>query len=92
VCTGALILAEAGILTGHKATTHHSLIESLQQYPNIRVLPGVRFTREEKVSTSAGISAGIDLALAIVRDLFGKQVETQVAEVMEYEPREVRAG
>ena len=89
VCTGALILAEAGILAGHKATTHHSTIDALREYPNIQVLPGVRYTREERVSTSAGISAGIDLALAIVRDLFGEQVETQVMELMEYESRTV---
>ncbi len=87
VCTGALILAEAGILAGHRATTHHSAIESLREYPNIQVLPGVRYTREERVSTSAGISAGIDLALAIVRDFFGEKVRTQVMELMEYEPR-----
>lgn len=90
VCTGALILAEAGILAGHGATTHHSAIESLREYPNIQVLPGVRYTREERVSTSAGISAGIDLALVIVRDLFGTQIETQVMELMEYAPRTLR--
>lgn len=90
VCTGALILAEAGILAGHRATTHHSLIESLRRYPNIQVLPDVRYTREERVSTSAGISAGIDLALAIVRDFFGNRIETQVMELMEYEPGKPR--
>ncbi len=89
VCTGALILAEAGILAGQKATTHHSSFESLREYPNIQVLSGVRYTRGERVSTSAGISAGIDLALAIVRDLFGEHIENQVMELMEYEPRTV---
>jgi len=90
ICTGAFILAEAGILAGHEATTHHSMIESLRQYPNIRVLSEVRYTRGERVSTSAGISAGIDLALAIVRDLFGTHIATEVIDTMEYEPRTQR--
>lgn len=87
VCTGALILAEAGLLAGHKATTHHSMIKSLTEYPNVQVLPGVRYTREERVSTSAGISAGIDLAFAIVEDIFGNRISKQIAEIMEYEPK-----
>ena len=90
VCTGALILAEAGILSGHEATTHHSLIESLRQYPDIQVLSDVRYTWDERVGTSAGISAGIDLALTIVRDFFGNGIEAQVMELMEYEPGKPR--
>ncbi len=85
VCTGALLLAEAGILDGHEATTHHELLESLQRYPRVKVIRGIRYVREGRISTSAGVSAGIDLALAIVRDMFGDAVATEVADEMEYE-------
>ena len=84
VCTGALVLAEAGLLDGHKATTHHEYIEALRRYPRIEVVSGVRYISEESVSSSAGISAGIDLALEIVRKNFGEAVVTKVREEMEY--------
>jgi len=87
VCTGALVLAEAGLLKGHKATTHHAHFESLSRYPNVTVLRGTRYAREKGVSTSAGISAGIDLALAIVRDEFGQKIFDEVLKEMEYETR-----
>ena len=84
VCTGALVLAEAGVLDGHKATTHHEYIEALQRYPKIKVVSGVRYISEESVSSSAGISAGIDLALEIVRKNFGEAVVTKIRKEMEY--------
>jgi transcriptional regulator GlxA family with amidase domain len=84
VCTGALVLAEAGLLDGHRATTHHEYIEALRRYPRIEVVSGVRYISEESVSSSAGISAGIDLALEIVRKNFGEAVVTEVREEMEY--------
>jgi transcriptional regulator GlxA family with amidase domain len=84
ICTGALVLAEAGILDGQKATTHHKHIEALQRYPKIKVVSGVRYVSEEYVSSSAGISAGIDLALEILRKNFGEAVVIKVREEMEY--------
>lgn len=84
VCTGALVLAEAGILDGKRATTHWSAMDMLRQYPKVNVVEGVRFVREGNVSTSAGISAGIDLSLEIVRELHGDQVASDVAKEMEY--------
>ena len=84
VCTGAFVLAEAGLLDGHKATTHHEYIASLQRYSKIEVVSGVRYVSEESVSSSAGISAGIDLALEIVRKNFGEAVVEKVREDMEY--------
>jgi transcriptional regulator GlxA family with amidase domain len=84
VCTGALVLAEAGVLNGHKATTHYEYIEALQRYPKIEVLSGVRYVSEEFVSSSAGISAGIDLALEIVRKNFGEAVVAKIRHEMEY--------
>jgi transcriptional regulator GlxA family with amidase domain len=85
VCTGALVLAEAGILDGKKATTHWSAIAMLRQYPKVQVVEGVRFVRDGNVATSAGISAGIDLALDIVRELHGEQVASDIAREMEYD-------
>jgi len=84
VCTGALVLAEAGILNGHKATTHHEYLDTLRRYPKIEVVDGVRFVSEKSVSSSAGISAGIDLALNILRKNFGDLVAAQVRLEMEY--------
>jgi transcriptional regulator GlxA family with amidase domain len=79
VCTGALVLAEAGILDGKRATTHWSALDMLRKYPKVQVVEGVRFVREGTVATSAGISAGIDLALEIVRELHGDEVASEVA-------------
>ncbi len=84
VCTGALVVAEAGLFEGKKATTHHEYFESLERYPNVKVVRGARFVREKDVSSSAGISAGIDLALAIVREKFGETVHADVVKEMEY--------
>jgi transcriptional regulator GlxA family with amidase domain len=84
VCTGALILAEAGLLKGRKATTHWSALDTLRQYPEVDVKEGVRFVRDGSIATSAGISAGIDLALAIVKDVYGEETAKQVARHMEY--------
>lgn len=87
VCTGALVLAEAGLLTGRRATTHHSAIETLRQYADVQVVEGVRFILEDRIATSAGISAGIDLALELVRIHFGDVTAMKVAQTMEYERR-----
>jgi len=84
VCTGALVLAEAGLLDGHRATTHHEYIDALRRYPKIEVISGVRYVSEESVSSSAGISAGIDLALEIVRKNFGEELVTKIRQEMEY--------
>jgi transcriptional regulator GlxA family with amidase domain len=78
------VLAEAGILDGKKATTHWSALDILRQYPKVQVVEGVRFVRDGNVATSAGISAGIDLALEIVRENYGEKVASDVAREMEY--------
>jgi transcriptional regulator GlxA family with amidase domain len=84
VCTGALVLAEAGILAGKRATTHHSALDTLREYKDVKVIDGTRFVVEDRVATSAGISAGIDLALELVTSHFGERVAQEVAETMEY--------
>jgi transcriptional regulator GlxA family with amidase domain len=84
ICTGALVLAEAGILAGRKATTHHSALNTLRQYPDVQVVEGARFVIDNGVATSAGISAGIDLSLELIRLDFGEKVALEVAQTMEY--------
>jgi transcriptional regulator GlxA family with amidase domain len=85
VCTGAIVLAEAGILSGKRATTHHSSIDALRQYANVHVVENARFVFEGDIATSAGISAGIDLALELVRRHLGDKIADQVEEIMEYD-------
>ncbi|MDN4620474.1 DJ-1/PfpI family protein [Paenibacillus sp. PsM32] len=69
ICTGALVLAEAGLLQGLEATTHWMDLDRLQQdYPDVIVKSGVKFVDQGSIMTSAGISAGIHLALHIVSE------------------------
>ena len=83
VCTGAFILAEAGILNGRKATTHWARCEKLSRlYPKIRVDPDPIFIKDGPVYTSAGISAGMDLALALVEEDLGRDVALNVARTL----------
>jgi transcriptional regulator GlxA family with amidase domain len=80
VCTGAFLLAEAGMLTGRRATTHWKSCARLQQtYPDIRVEHDPIFIREERIWTSAGVTAGIDLALALIEEDLGRKLAMQVA-------------
>ncbi|MYS07573.1 GlxA family transcriptional regulator, partial [Streptomyces sp. SID6041] len=63
VCTGALLLAEAGLLDGHRATTHWVACDHLARcYPEVEVDPDPIFVRDGRLATSAGVTAGIDLA------------------------------
>ncbi len=86
VCTGAFVLAEAGILDGKTATTFHNALDNLQMdYPNIDVKKNVRFVDNGKVITTAGISAGIDGALHLVAKLQGLNTAKRIAYHMEYD-------
>lgn len=88
VCTGALILAKAGLLDGLRATTHHENIDELRELATAAVVTGEeRFTDNGKVCTSGGISAGIDLSLHVVGRLLGQEVADTTARYMEYERR-----
>ncbi|WP_425516821.1 GlxA family transcriptional regulator [Miltoncostaea oceani] len=80
VCVGALILAAAGLLDGRRATTHWQFLDELAgRFPAVRVERGPIFVRDDGVYTSAGVSAGIDLALALVEDDLGAAVARRVA-------------
>jgi transcriptional regulator GlxA family with amidase domain len=80
VCTGALLLAEAGLLDGKKATTHWKYCEMLaRRYPDIHVNPDPIFVRDGNVYTSAGVTAGMDLSLALVEEDHGSRLALEVA-------------
>jgi transcriptional regulator GlxA family with amidase domain len=80
VCTGAFVLAQAGLLDGRRATTHWRYCDALaQQFPQIAVEPDPIFVRDGNVVTSAGVTAGMDLALALVEDDLGRDVSLAVA-------------
>jgi transcriptional regulator GlxA family with amidase domain len=81
VCSGAFILAAAGLLDGKRATTHWSRAAELARaYPQIRVEPDRIFVRDGPIWTSAGITAGIDLALALVAEDRGETVAKRAAQ------------
>lgn len=85
VCTGALVLASAGLLRGLEATTHHGAIDLLRQTdPTARVRDNVRFLDNGRVVVSAGISAGIDMSLHVVERLLGQELAEETARYMEY--------
>ena len=81
VCSGAYLLAEAGFLDGKRATTHWSRSDDFaRRYPRIRLEPDRIFVRDGDVWTSAGITAGIDLALALVEEDLGSEVARATAQ------------
>lgn len=83
VCSGALLLAEAGVLDGRQATTHWSDLHELRtRYPTVRVESDAIYTRDGEVWTSAGITAGMDLALAMVAADHGQALALKVAKRM----------
>ena len=85
VCTGALLLAQANLLDGKRATTHWASLDLLErEYPNVNVIRNLHWVRDGNVYTSAGISAGIDLALKLVEHVLGQAVARQTAKYMEY--------
>jgi transcriptional regulator GlxA family with amidase domain len=85
VCTGALLLARAGLLDGLEATTHHKAIDLLRQVaPTTTVHADRRFVDNGQVICSAGIAAGIDMSLHVVGRLLGNEAAWKTAKYMEY--------
>jgi transcriptional regulator GlxA family with amidase domain len=81
VCSGAYLLAEAGLLDGRRATTHWSRTDDFaRRYPRVKLDADRIFIRDGEVWTSAGITAGIDLALALIEDDLGADVARRVAQ------------
>ena len=86
VCTGSFLLAETGMLAGKTVTTHWASVERMAQtYTMVHVRGDARFIDEGDIVTSAGISAGIDMALYVVGRIKGAEVAAQTARHMEYD-------
>lgn len=86
VCTGALILGQAGLLEGLRATTHFMALDALKAIsPAIEVVENVRYVDNGKVILSAGVSAGIDMSYYVVSRLLGKEVAEEAARYAQYD-------
>ncbi|KAB0666274.1 GlxA family transcriptional regulator [Oryzomonas japonica] len=80
VCTGAFLLAEAGLLNGRRVTTHWMDVDRMaREYPEVTVEPDAIYVRDGSIATSAGITAGIDLALALVEEDYGRKLALAIA-------------
>lgn len=86
VCTGAFLLAEAGVLTSQNVTTHWEDISDLRRsYPNLNVIENQRWVDEGSIITSGGISAGIDMSLHLVSKIHGVELAVKTARQMEFD-------
>lgn len=86
VCTGALLLHEAGIAKGRRITTHWAFVETLRGRGGATVLDDVRYVRDGNLVTAAGVSAGIDMALWLVGQLYGVEHARHVQRYIQYDP------
>ena len=86
VCTGALLLYEAGLARGRRVTTHFRHIEKLRARDDLTVLERVRYVQDGNVVTAAGVSAGIDMALWLVGQRDGITTALEVQREIQYEP------
>ena len=86
VCTGAFKLADAGILDGKKATTHHEFWDAFaKKFPKVQLERGSRFVQSDAIIyTAGGLTSGIDLALHIVEKFYGREAADRTAAYMEY--------
>ena len=85
VCTGSLVLEAAGLLQGGNVTTHWAMLDHLRT-KDVTVLEGRRYVRHGNVVTAAGVSAGIDMSLWVVGQLYGVDHARAVQRMMEYDP------
>jgi transcriptional regulator GlxA family with amidase domain len=85
VCTGSFILHKAGLLAGRRATTHWASLARLRELGDVEVVPE-RVVRDGRIWTAAGVSAGIDLALAFIESVAGEEVAGKVQFGTEYYP------
>lgn len=86
VCVGAFVLADAGVLDGHSATTNRNAYNSFEKaYPKVKLVRGVRFVESGAVATATGLTAGIDLALRITERFGGHALAQKIASYEEWE-------
>jgi putative intracellular protease/amidase/YHS domain-containing protein len=86
VCNGSFVLGQAGLLDGKNATAHHGGYTSLRaEFPNVKVVRGVRYVEDGRIATAGGLTSGVDLALRVVERYFGRDVAKQTALYLEYQ-------
>lgn len=86
VCTGALLLHEAGVARGRRVATHHSFEDTLQARGDVTVVRDARYVVDGSVVTSQGVSAGIDMALWLTGQLYGRDHARAVRRYIQYDP------
>ncbi|EKQ53609.1 MULTISPECIES: DJ-1/PfpI family protein [unclassified Clostridium] len=85
VCTGSALLAKAGILNGKRATSNKKAFKwVVEQGENVNWIKEARWINDDKIYTSSGVSAGIDMALGFIGDLFGKEKAMEISKSIEY--------
>lgn len=87
VCNGALILAEAGLLDGYRATTHWGNLDDLATYPGVTVVPDQRVVRDRNRITAGGVTSGIDFGLTLIAEAVGPDVAAALQLACEYDPQ-----
>lgn len=87
VCTGSLLLGAAGLLSGYRATSHWTAIDFLPQFGAVPVRE--RVVRDRNRVTGAGVTSGIDLALAVAADVYGEDVARRIQIAIEYDMKEL---
>ena len=86
VCTGAFILAGAGLLDGRRATTHHDFLSEFEtSFTRVELVRGERFVEDGRFASAAGLTSGIDLALRVVERYLGRSAAEGTARYMEYQ-------
>jgi len=85
-CTGTLLRHEAGPARGKRVTTHWAFVQTLREREEVEVLENVRYGRDGNLFTAAGVSAGIDMSLWVVGQLFSPQHARNTQRMMEYDP------
>ncbi|MBW2232301.1 MAG: DJ-1/PfpI family protein [Deltaproteobacteria bacterium] len=87
VCTGSILLAKSGLATGCEITTHWAYITTLRELaPHVTVRENIRYVRDGRIVTAAGVSAGIDMSLWLVGELFDADHSRKTRRFMEYDP------
>lgn len=86
VCTGSALVARAGVLTGKRATSNKALFKTIQEAcPDVNWVPKARWVVDGNIYTSSGVTAGIDMTLAFIQDVYGKEHADEIADRLEYE-------
>ena len=86
VCTGALLLHEAGVARGRRVATHHAFEDTLQARGDVTVVRDARYVVDGNLVTSQGVSAGIDMALWVTGQIYGRDHARAVSKYIQYDP------